>query len=415
MQLASKKSKIFYGYVILAACFFIMIVIWGSYFTFGVFFESLLKEFDWSRAVTSGAYSAMGLMFGIMGIPVARLSEKYGPRIVIGACGVIIGGGYLLLSHLGSVWELYLFYALPIGVGMGAYIALLPMIVRWFSKRRALMHGVLFSGMGLGSIVFPPLANWLITNYQWRASFIILGGIVMGVTLIAAQFLKKDPGTMGLRPYGEIKTDKKTSVMTAFNLAQAIRTPPFWLVSGMYFTYLFCSVTVSVHIVIDAIGFGISPAGAAGIMSAIGIFQIIGMNAAGLITDKYGYKTACYLCFGLMILSFLWLLTLARNETTFYIFGAIMGFSGGGTQILFSPMVAGIFGLRSHGVILGTSAFLGSIGSALGAFSAGYIFDKNRSYDLAFIICAVLAALAIFYTAFVPQVKSKETERQTGT
>jgi OFA family oxalate/formate antiporter-like MFS transporter len=406
------RSRIFYGYIIVAACFFIMIVFWGSYFCFGVFFDSLLNDFGWSRALTAGAYSGMGIMFGVMGIPVARLSDKYGPRVVVGACGLLMGGGYLLLSTLSAIWGLYLYLILFIGVGMGAYIALLPMIVRWFTKRRALMNGILFSGMGLGSIIFPPLANWLISTFQWRTSYIILGLIVIVVSLIAAQFLKRDPGKMGLRAYGDIDIDKKPFAMTGFTLSESSRTTPFWLISGMYFTYLFCIVTVSVHIVIHAIGQGMSPASAASIMAIIGIFQIIGMNVVGAITDRYGNKTASCLSFGLTLVAFVWLVTLPQSDLTFYIFGALMGFAGGGTQILFSPWIAGIFGLKSHGVILGTAAFFGSIGGALGSFLAGYIFDITLSYHPAFIICAALAALAVLYTAFIKPITSKKPVSQ---
>jgi OFA family oxalate/formate antiporter-like MFS transporter len=91
----TQKPKIFYGYIIVLACFFIMIVYWGVTYSYGIFFDSLVKEFGWDRALTSGAYSIMGLLFGLTSIPTAKLCDKFGPRIVISSCGVFMGIGYI--------------------------------------------------------------------------------------------------------------------------------------------------------------------------------------------------------------------------------------------------------------------------------------------------------------------------------
>ena len=106
----TRKPRIFYGYVIIAACFFIMVIFWGTLFSYGIFFDSLIKDFGWNRASIAGAYSVMGLMFGLAAIPIARLCDRYGPRRVIGVCGVIMGIGYILLSRIQAIWQLYLFF-----------------------------------------------------------------------------------------------------------------------------------------------------------------------------------------------------------------------------------------------------------------------------------------------------------------
>ncbi len=135
----AQKPKVFYGYVIVVACFFIMTIYWGTTLSYGIFFNSLIKEFGWTRAATSGAYSVMALMFGLTGIIIAKLCDKYGPRIVIGTCGVLMGIGYILLSRINVIWQLYLYYGVFIAIGMCSYISLLPMVTRWFTRRRALM------------------------------------------------------------------------------------------------------------------------------------------------------------------------------------------------------------------------------------------------------------------------------------
>jgi MFS family permease len=124
------QPRVFYGYIIVAACFFIMVVFWGTLFSYGIFFDSLIKDFGWNRATISGAYSVMGLMFGLTSIPTTRLCDRYGPRIVIGACGAIMGIGYILMSQVQSIWQLYLFFDIFIPVGMGSYISLMPLVVK---------------------------------------------------------------------------------------------------------------------------------------------------------------------------------------------------------------------------------------------------------------------------------------------
>jgi len=406
----AQKPKVFYGYVIVVACFFIMTIYWGTTLSYGIFFDSLIKEFGWTRAATSGAYSVMALMFGLTGIIIAKLCDKYGPRIVIGTCGVLMGIGYILLSRINVIWQLYLYYGVFIAIGMGSYISLLPMVTRWFTRRRALMIGALSSGMGLGSIIFPPIAQRLISIYQWRFSFIIFAIIVITVVLIATQFLKWDPRKIGLKPYGESETENKDYKLTGLSLPQSIRTQQFWLIGGMYFIYVFCQTTVLVHIYVHALGMNVSSASAASIVSIYGVFQILGMNVSGYMADKYGSKTIFLVSFILMTISFIWLLMLAKDALTFDVFAAIMGFTGGSIQILFAPIIAEIFGLKSQGVILGAVSFMASFGAAAGSVIAGLIFDVNHSYTLAFIICAILAASAVVCTSFIRPIARNKVE-----
>ena len=406
----AQKPKIFYGYVIVVACFFFMTIYWGTTFSYGIFFNSLIREFGWSRAATSGAYSLMALIFGLTGLIIAKLCDKYSPRIVIGTCGVLMGIGYILMSRINAIWQLYLYFDVFIAIGMGSYISLLPMVTRWFTRRRALMIGALSSGMGLGSIIFPPIAEKLISIYQWRFSYIIFAIIVITVVLIATQFLKSDPHKIGLKPYGESEAENKDYKPKGLSLPQSMRTRQFWLIGGVYFTYVFCQSTVLVHIYLHALDMNVSSASAASIVSIYGIFQIAGMNVSGYIADKHGNKTVCFISFILMTISFIWLLLLARDALTFYVFAAMMGFAGGSLQIIFAPIIAEIFGLKSQGVILGAVSFVASFGAASGSVIPGFIFDVNHSYTLAFIICAILAAAAVVATSFIRPIARNKVE-----
>ncbi len=407
----NRQPKFFYGYIVVIAVFFIMMAMWGTFSIFGVFLESFLTEFGWTRAMTSGAASLAALSFGLLCIVTARLNDKFGPRIVIGTCGLFLGLGYILTSQISAIWQLYLFYGLIIAIGMSAYISALSIVAKWFVRRRGMMTGIVFSGMGLGTMIMPLIANWLISNYSWRTSYSIIGIAVLVFTVLAAQFLRRDPGEMGLSPYGgnEVKGDSVNLDAAGLSLREAIHTRQFWLLCALYFSFLLCDVAILVHIVIHATGLGVSAANAAGILAIIGGISIIGMNLMGGAADRIGSRLAFIVSFTLMAMALFWLLA-AKEVWMFYLFAGIFGFAFGGMQVLFSPMVSELFGMSSHGVILATAAFAGSVGATIGPVLAGYIFDVTGSYQIAFIICGAVCVAAVIIAVLI-----RPVYRQAGT
>ena len=96
-KLSKNGPRFFYGYIVVAASFFVFVAVWGSYNSFGVFFKPLLAEFGWTRALTSGAFSLSWIVQGAFSIVIGRLSDRIGPRIVMTLCGFVLGLGYLLM------------------------------------------------------------------------------------------------------------------------------------------------------------------------------------------------------------------------------------------------------------------------------------------------------------------------------
>ena len=187
---------------------------------------------------------------------------------------------------------------------------------------------------------------------------------------------------------------KETKGLT---LREAICTRQFVLVCLLYFSFLFCVVSITVHLVIHTIGLGIPATRAAFTLSLIGGACIVGMNVMGNIADRFSNKIGLGLSYSLMGLSLVWLIP-SHSEWSFYLFSIAFGFAYGGMQVLFSPLVAELFGTRSHGVILAAGALVGSIGAAIGPIVAGYIFDSLGSYTIAFILCAMLAFTGLVST-----------------
>jgi len=391
------RPRLYYGYVIVSAASVMMMMIWGTFNSFGVFFEPFIKEFGWTRAITSGASALNTMIFGVLCIFSATLSERLGPRWIMTLCGIILGFGYFLMAHLTRTWELYLYFGVFVAIGMSPYIPLLSLVPQWFTTNRGRMNAIVLSGMGLGIMIVPPISSYLISVWQWRNSYLVMAIVTLIVMVGASQFLRSLP----VQPLNAKKCGSAIGLADQRNegltLRQAIRTRQFALVCLLYFSFLFSLVSITVHIVIHAIGQNIPATRAALTLSLIGGACIVGMNVMGNIADRISNKIALGISYSLMGLSLVWLIP-SHSEWAFYLFSIAFGFAYGGMQVLFSPLVAELFGTRSHGVILATGALVGSIGAAIGPVVTGYIFDALGSYTIAFVICAMLAFTGLVST-----------------
>jgi MFS family permease len=397
----------FYGYVIVAAALFISIVMWGARHSFGVFFAPVLDEFSWSRAATSGGFSLTWVFTGLLSIVVGRLNDKFGPRIIMTVAGFLLGLGYLLMSQLNSVWQLYLFYGV-ISIGMSAaLVPTLSTVARWFVKMRSFMTGIVLAGTGIALMVIVPAANQAILNYGWRTVYMIVGSVVIVVVVIAAQFLRRDPYQVGKLPYGSDGTSTAASGEWTYGLSfkEALHTKQVWLISLVYFCAYFAYYIFVVHMVIYATGQGISSSRAVGIMAFLGAAGIAGRIIMGILADRIGNKRAMVLSAALMMLALFWLLV-AKDLCMLFLFGVAFGFGHGGISTMESPIVANFFGMRSHGVILGLVFFVDTVGGAIGPFLAGYIFDVTSSYSLAFLLCAILGVINLIAILLLRPLKS---------
>jgi len=386
-----------HGYVIVTVASLMMMIIWGTFNSFGVFFESFIKEFGWTRAITSGASALNTMVFGILCVFSAGLSERFGPRRVMTICSIILGLGYFLMAHLASTRDLYLYFGVFVAIGMSPYIPLLSLVPQWFTTNRGRMNAIVLSGMGLGIVIVPPITSYMISVWEWRNAYLMIAIVTVIVMVTASQFLKtpSHPPLKG-RNSGPnpLWTDRRNEGLT---FQQAIRTKEFALLCLLYFSFLFCLVSITVHIVIHAIGLDIPATHAALVLSLLGGACIVGMNVMGNIADRFSNKIALGVSNSLMGLSLVWL-TLSQSEWSFYLFSMGFGFAYGGMQVLFSPLVAELFGTRSHGVILATGALVGSVGAAIGPIVSGYIFDVFGSYDIALVLLAVLAFTGLVST-----------------
>ncbi|MFC2017655.1 MFS transporter, partial [Chloroflexota bacterium] len=377
--------------------------------TFGIFLLPLTMEFNWDRGALSAAASMFMLIMGFLGIFSGGLSDKYGPRLLVTITGLSAGVGLFLMSQINSLWQIYIIWGLIISVGAGScFVPVTSTIPRWFIKGRTLAVGITFTGIGLGGLIGPPLAQWLISSYGWQQAYVVLGLVAFIIIIPLAQFMKHSPQRIGLRPYGEEGTieDKQSpaSITGGSSFKQAIKTGRFWLFGLILFFYFFAAFVIIVHVVPYAVDVGFSAMAAAGILSITNGSGIIGRLTIGFIANRIGARRALAACLFVITLALIWIL-FSREIWMLYAFAVAFGVAWGSIASLLPLIPAELFGLGSLGIIFGSVHFFGTVGGAVGPFLAGSIFDITGSYRLALMICVMLGVLATILSLILLRAK----------
>ncbi|MBI2861131.1 MAG: MFS transporter [Chloroflexi bacterium] len=406
---STSRPGVFYGYIVVAAAFAVMFVTWGTQYTFGIFFNPLLDEFGWNRATTSGAYSISFILHGALSIVAGKLTDRFGPRPVVTLSGLMLGLGYLLMSQINATWQLYLFYSLLVGIGMSSSsVPQMTTVARWFVKRRGMMTGIAIAGAGIGVTVMPLLMKWFITAYGWREAYLLTGGLVLLLMVGGAQFLSRDPRQKGVLPYGVDRVNE-AEVMAGLRglpVSDALRSRQFWLLFGLFLCFGFALDMIIVHVVPHIIELGFS-ASSAGILSTIGAMSVVGRITMGLVVDRIGSRSSLLLSFVILSAALFWLLV-SGEVWMLFLFAGAFGFAYGGLIALTSTAVAELFGLGSHGAIVGMVVLGETAGESLGPLVAGRIFDVAGNYYPAFLISGVAGIVGFLLALMLRPLSKKE-------
>jgi len=291
----------------------------------------------------------------------------------------------------------------------------LSTVARWFTKRRGIMSGILKVGSGIGILIMPLTASWLILGYGWRTSYLILGSVALAVIIVAAQFLRRDPSQKGLTAYGADKANANNSNAeeVGFTLQQAIHLRQLWLLCTMCVLIFFCINTVVIHIVTYGVTMGFPRTSAASILAVLGGVSMIGRIVMGGVGDRISSRLAITICLPIIAVALFWL-QIAGELWMLYLFAVVYGFAHGGFFALLAPLVAELFGLKTHGAIFGIVFFSGTAGGSLGSVLVGHIFDITGSYQLGFLICALLAVTSFIIALWLRPTGSKALQSAGG-
>jgi MFS family permease len=373
-------ARLYHGWVIVGGAFVVLLLAYGTQYAFGVFFAALLAEFHWSRASLSGAFSLYAFVYSGFGLVAGRLTDRWGPRVVIGAGGVLLGAGLAGMSAVTALWQPYVLYGAVAALGMStAYVPCNATVVRWFVRRRGLAVGVASAGGSVGT-------------------FVVFGAAIFVALTGVACVMRRDPESLGLHPDG-IAAPSSVGSLGGWTVREAVRIREFWMlfsVFGLTWTAIFIPL---VHLVPLARDLGIAPLRAATLVSALGVAAVVGRLTMGWLSDRMGRRVILAVALATQVASFL---ALGRAATlpALVVATLLFGFSYGTVSVIFPAMVADFFGRAHAGSLVGLIFGLAGPAAALGPVGAGWIYDRFGSYALACWISAALNLAALGLVTF---------------
>jgi len=329
--------------------------------------------------------------------------DRFGPKKTLGLMGIFAGLSLLITSQINSLWQIYLSYSVLLAMGTGGIvISVTAAVSKWFDQNRGLAIGIATSGTGLGTLVIAPFAGYLITEYGWRQSFLILGLIAIVVIISLAVALRENPEkTRNVPISSELSNDEKTQIssklvpaMQGVSLSQALKTRSFWIIQIIWILYSLSIVLILTHIVPHTTDMDIPVVKASVVLSIMGGFAVISRLITGRISDVVGRKKPA-IGYALLGAGALILLIWSDNLWLFYLFAAVYGMYWGGIGVALLALSPDIFGQRCIGTIMGVLETGYSIGAAIGSVTGGIIFDTTGSYSMAFVIASVCILLTI--------------------
>ncbi|MCJ7595752.1 MAG: MFS transporter [Desulfobacterales bacterium] len=399
------KGRVYYGWIVVLASLIMMASIFGSRYSYGVFFKSLEHDFGWSRALTSGVFSAHMLLCSIFAICGGWALDRYGPRFVLLIMSLFTTSSFLLSSRADSLWELFFSYSLLLAIGTApTYAVIMGTMSRWFLKRRATAMAIVGSGIGLGILIMNPVAAYFVLGYGWRFAFFVVG-IIAFITLVPAALLfKKAPDSKDAYASGQglfMDSERKSK---DFSLLEAVRDKNFWLIFFIWFLYSFCLHLVLTHLVPHATDLAFPMIKAASLLTLLGGSSILGRLVVGRLSDSLDRKWASIFS-ALVMAAAMLLLSRASHFQWLQIFAVIYGFFYGGFDPPVTALIGEVFGLRHIGVIMGLLSTAWNGGAAAGPALAGYLFDTTGNYLLAFLIgtASLLILPALCFSMTLPK------------
>jgi MFS family permease len=400
---------IYYGWVIVAVMFVTLFISLGFRFAFGVFYSAILDETGWSRADTAGVVSASMIVYACTAALSGYLFDRLGARVLFPIGALCMGAGLMLCSTTDSLAGLTISYGIMLGLSYAAigFIPHMAIVPRWFVRRRGLASAVSLAGVGLGSLAVATLSAELIVRIGWRETMWWFGFAAMVVLIpINLLFHRHSAEHVGLVPDGpSARPAARTApVKAAATIGDAVRTRAFWLLALSVTMIGLCNMIVVVHqtrMLVD-MGYGLPLASL--IFGMFGVMRATGGLIWGPLSDRIGRAACVVLICSISIvgLALLWLTFLVPAESfvlriallSGYLLTFGIGFNG--MSPVYASAVADKFAGKNFGTILGFLDLGFGLGSALGPWWAGWMFDRYGSYGG--VILGV--ALAVVLTGF---------------
>lgn len=368
----------------------------GAVYAWSLFNQPLIDKFGWDKADVVLTFSITIATMAVFTIIAGKIQDKIGPRWVATVGGILLGLGIILASKATSITQLYFFYGIIGGAGIGtAYVCPLATCLKWFPDKRGLISGIAVAGFGAGALVFKPLILSFIASSGVSATFLYLGAIYLVVVVIGAQFLVVPPA--GYVPEGWTPPAAAAGGGNDFTTGQMFGTMHFYV---LWFMYLFgCTAGLMVIGLAKDIGTNLvklDPATAANAVVTVALFNAAGRIIWGTLSDKLGRINSLLIMYVLAAGAMFAMSSITMTNATFLLLCSLIGFCFGGFLALFPSITADYYGTANVGTNYGIIFMAYGSAAILGPKIA-----TSVPFTQAFLIAAVLCAIGAGMTFLV--------------
>jgi MFS family permease len=404
------NARLFYGWWIVAfvACCLLFSEPTVSVYAFSVFLKAVSADLHVGRGAVSFGFTIHNLGTAAISPLIGRLIDRFGVRRVVLPASLLIGIVIISAKWIGSsVSQYYVFY-LALGL-IGPAAGVVPygaIVTRWFDRHRGLALGLMSFGSGIAAMIYPPIAQTLISLYGWRSAYALLGTAILVIPFfVLLLFIKDDPGHMGLYPDGIAPPFPQTSTrrnLPGLTWSEIWPTRNFKLLIVAFFLAGASSHACVLHLAALLSDRGASAQAAANAVSIVGVAMLFGRTGSGYFLDRFFAPRVCLIIFGQSALG---IALLASGASGFIgiLSGFLVGLAFGAEVEVIAYLVSRYFGLRSFGIAYGVCFSSFVLAGAVGTYLMGAGFDRTRSYTMPLILFLVLMLVAaLLFTRLGP-------------
>ncbi|USD66990.1 MFS transporter [Vibrio sp. SCSIO 43136] len=355
----------------------VLLVCLGVRQSFGIFMTPISDYFQTGREFFSFAIALQNLLFGMFQPFVGMAADKWGPKRIISLGAIAYGLGLYLTSIATEPSMLYLSLGVLVGLGLSgtSYVIVLGAVAKVVPQKHAAKAFGLTSAMGsFGMFAMIPGAQYLLSNFDWQSAMQVFAVLCSAMIAFAVFMKSAAPSNAQAMQAEDSQTLKEA-------LSEAFAHKGYWLIHAGFFVCGFHVMFIATHLPSFLADQHLPATAGAMALAYVGIFNIFGSYFWGLMGDRFDKRhvmTTLYLIRTVVIFGFI---TLPITENTAAMFGGAIGFCWLGTVPLTSGLVRQIFGARYLSTLYGLVFFTHQVGSFLGAWAGGRIYDYYGSYD----------------------------------
>ncbi|MCB0166223.1 MAG: MFS transporter [Anaerolineae bacterium] len=377
-------------YILVIICGALVVTIsMGVRQAFGIFLQPISDDLGTGREVYSLAIALQNI---ILGLPLmAMIADRFGSRWIVLAGGVVYVVSLLLVPVITGAAGLYLSLGLMAGLALSSttYVVVLGAIAQMVPpERRTSAFGITTAAGSLGMFLVVPVAQALLTRFGWQTSFVIMAAIVSLIVVLAFGF-PNEPADDAQDILNGFETNSLPQM-----LAKAGQHSGYWLLNAGFFVCGFHVAFIATHLPAFLADQGVSPMAGATALALIGLSNVFGSYLFGWLGDRYRKKTLLAMLYFTRAIVIALFLLLPITDVSSLIFGGAIGFLWLATVPLTSGMVAQIFGSRYMTTLYGIVFFWHQVGSFLGVWLGGRVYDTTGSYNSVWIAAVVLGVVA---------------------